>query len=62
MMLPNPMNCLSKKEISLSSWENIEKNQVNFTDDLSGFQNMSLRGDEINDRFDDTDGYEDDFS
>ena len=35
---------------------------MNFTDDLSGLQNMSLRGDEINDRFDDTDGYEDDFS
>ena len=44
------------------SWENIKKNQVNFTDDLSGFQNMFLGGDEINDRFDDTDSYEDDFS
>ena len=44
------------------SWENIKKNQVNFTDDLSGFQNMLLGGDEINDRFDDTDSYEDDFS
>ena len=44
------------------SWENMKKNQVNFTDELSGLQNMSLGGDENNDRFDETDGYEDDFS